>query len=203
VKSTARAALSFAAGRMAAAGIVTAEVVDLTEGVLRAMLLTKLKTTLAVALPMLILGLAIGAGTYHSFSAAANPEDGGQPGELKAKVKILAAGPSKTAYGRTAPGEGWQPYAVDETKGIFIDVDTSAAKFKSPPIYITSLGGEACHWEVTGASAIYPREDADKKPLPLESGFRIYLRFLPGPERLVEYQDAQKRWYVNWVAYGE
>jgi RNA polymerase sigma factor (sigma-70 family) len=205
VKSTVRAALSFAAGRMAAAGVVSAEVVALTEGVLKAMLLTKLKTTLVVALPILIVGLAIGAGTYHSYSAAANPEDGDQPGELKEKVKVVAAGPSKIAYGRTAPGEGWKPYEVNETKGIYIDIDTSAAKFKSPPIYITSLGGESCHWEVTGVSAIYARKDADKKLLPLESGFRIYLRFpTANPDfDLAEFQEAQKLWYVNWVTYGE
>jgi RNA polymerase sigma factor (sigma-70 family) len=200
--STVRVATGFAAGRLAAAGVVSAKVMALTQGVLKAMLLTKLRMALAVALALSILGL--GAGAYRSFSAAANPEDD-PPGELKAKVKVIAPGQSKIAYGRTAPGEGWQPYAVDETKGIYIDVDTSAAKFKSPPVYITSLGGEACHWEVTGVSAIYAREDADKKPLPLESGFRIYLRFpTANPDyNLAEFQEAQKRWYINWVAYGE
>jgi hypothetical protein len=182
--------------------VVSAKVMALTEGVLKAMLLTKLRTALAVALALLILGL--GAGAYRSLSAAANPEDE-QPGELKAKVKVVATGQGKTAYGRTAPGEGWQPYPADETKGIYIDVDTSAAKFKSPPVYITSLGGETCNWEVRGVSAIYARVDADNKPLPLESGFRIYLRFpTTNPDfNLAEFQEAQKRWYINWVAYGE
>jgi hypothetical protein len=45
--------------------------------------------------------------------------------------------------------------------------------------------------------------DNDNKPLPLETGFRIYLRFKSDLVQLADFQEAQKKWYVNWVAYGE
>ena len=46
----------------------------------------------------------------------------------------------------------------------------------------TSLGGASHHWMVTGVTSIYPREDKDGKPLPLEAGFRIYLHIPPDPD---------------------
>jgi RNA polymerase sigma factor (sigma-70 family) len=204
VAAAVRAAAYFAAGQTA--GAVPATVVALTEGVLRTMMLTRLRIALAVALTLAVLGL--GVGTYPWFPAvAADPPGGGQPDELKSTVKVIVAGRSKTAYGRTTPGEGWQPYGTTEEEaamGIYIDVDTSEAKFKSVPVYVTSLGGESCHWEVTGVSAIYAREDQDKKPLPLQTGFRIYLRFPPNSASGLEgFQERKKGWYVNWVAYGE
>jgi RNA polymerase sigma-70 factor (ECF subfamily) len=61
LSSTIRAATRLAAGR-AAAGVVSARVAALTEGVLRAMLLTKLKTLTTVLLLGLVLGLG-GLGT--------------------------------------------------------------------------------------------------------------------------------------------
>jgi hypothetical protein len=206
VKSTVQAAACFTAGRTAAAGAASAKVVALTEGVLKAMFSTKLRSASALVLALLVLGVGVGA--YHSFPvAAANPGGGDPPEELKSKIKVIEAGQSKTAYGRTAPGEGWKPYGTTEEQaalGIYIDVDTSEAKFKSVPVYITSLGGENCHWEVTGISAIYPRVDAENKPLSLQTGFRIYLRFLPNAVTgLGDLQESSKKWYVNWVAYGE
>jgi RNA polymerase sigma factor (sigma-70 family) len=53
--STIKAVTSVAAGQAAAAGLVSAKVVALTEGVLRTMLLTKLKVPMAV---LLVLGIA-------------------------------------------------------------------------------------------------------------------------------------------------
>jgi RNA polymerase sigma factor (sigma-70 family) len=208
VQSTVQAAACFAAGRTAAAGAASAKVVALTEGVLKTMFSTKLKSASAVVLALLALGLGFGAGAYHSFPAAAADQGGGvQPDGPKSEVKVIVTDRSKTAYGRTAPGEGWKPYGTTEeqaAQGIYIDVDTSAAKFKSVPVYITSLGGESAHWEVTGISAIYPREDQDQKLLPLQTGFRIYLRFRPSEVTpLYNLQEASKKWYVNWVAYGE
>jgi RNA polymerase sigma factor (sigma-70 family) len=57
---TARAALCFAAGNGLAAGAVSAPVAALTEGVLHAMFVTKLKTALVAALVLLLAGLAAG-----------------------------------------------------------------------------------------------------------------------------------------------
>jgi RNA polymerase sigma factor (sigma-70 family) len=70
--STARAAALAAAGKTAAAGAVSAHVAGLTEGVLRAMMLTKLK----VAAVVMAVGLAVGGAGMMSYRAlAAGPAD--------------------------------------------------------------------------------------------------------------------------------
>jgi RNA polymerase sigma factor (sigma-70 family) len=77
--STTKAAL-LTAGRTAAAGIIPAQVAALTEGVLRAMLLTKLKIGLALLLPLVTAAglIALGYGTAPAETAigrqAAEPQ---------------------------------------------------------------------------------------------------------------------------------
>jgi RNA polymerase sigma factor (sigma-70 family) len=202
--ATMQAATYFAAGQSAVACPATAKVVALTEGVLQTMFLSKMKTVLALGVLLVLIGLGLGA--YQGYSVPANAGGGAQPPENKNKVHLIVTTSSKIAHGRTAPGEGWQRYGTTDEEaalGIYIDVDTSEAKFKSVPTYITSLGGDNGHWAVTGASAIYPRVDKDGKQLPLESGFRIYLHFPSDPDFPAAAQEAKKKWYVNWVAYGE
>jgi Sigma-70, region 4 len=67
--STAKAASLFAA-RQAAIGVVSAKVATLTEGVLKGMLLNKLK----IAAAMLFVFVAIGIGVYGPFSAPIQAE---------------------------------------------------------------------------------------------------------------------------------
>jgi hypothetical protein len=68
VSSTVKAAGVFAAGQPAAAGLISASVVALTEGVLKAMLLRKL-TTATVGL-LMIVAFSGGAGLVHETRAA-------------------------------------------------------------------------------------------------------------------------------------
>jgi RNA polymerase sigma factor (sigma-70 family) len=74
--STVKAAALVAAGQ-AAAGTIPAQVVALSEGVLKAMLLTKLRTVTAVVLAVGLLGLGAAAGVYPTRAgeppAAAEP----------------------------------------------------------------------------------------------------------------------------------
>jgi RNA polymerase sigma factor (sigma-70 family) len=70
VVSTGKAAALFAAGQ-AAAGVISAKVAALTEGVLKAMLLSKLKTALVVLL--VVVALAAGAAFQGYPSQAAGP----------------------------------------------------------------------------------------------------------------------------------
>src|SRR5204862_4946374 len=55
-----RAALAFAVGRTVLAGAAAPEVVTLAEGVLRAMIVSKLKLTAAVLLAVGVLGTGVG-----------------------------------------------------------------------------------------------------------------------------------------------
>ncbi len=70
--ATIKASSLFAAGKAVAAGVIKARVAALTEGVLRAMMLTKLKIATAVllALGFLGAGLGVGALAYQTRTAA-------------------------------------------------------------------------------------------------------------------------------------
>src|SRR5258708_4668976 len=105
-----------------------------------------------------------GAALAGSLSLAADKEGGDTAKEKKALLKVLGVGESKIACGSTAPGEGWQPYDPEgkgpgKHIGVYIDVDTGEARFKSAPVYITSVASDEVlgHWEVTGAAAVYSR----------------------------------------------
>ncbi|MFI7440910.1 hypothetical protein [Nonomuraea indica] len=109
---------------------------------------------------------------------------------VESALTMTAAGKStqRIASGRTEPGVGWNLY-VNNSPGLYIDVDTSAAHFTGDPVYTVSVGGLAHHFELTGTSTVYQ---------PTATGFRVYIRWSNGQPLTVE--DAQTYgWYVNWI----
>jgi len=98
----------------------------------------------------------------------------------------------KIGSGSTTPGStNWQPYSG--TAGIYLDVDTSAAKFTKTPRYIATIGGNSSHWTTTGISSIY-----NATP----NGFRVYLRWSDG-SALTPAQANSFQWHVNWIGIEE
>jgi RNA polymerase sigma factor (sigma-70 family) len=71
VSSTIQAATLVAAGQTAATGVISAKVAALTQGVLKTMLLTKLKIATAVLLVGSLIGLTAGAGVYQALATEA------------------------------------------------------------------------------------------------------------------------------------
>jgi RNA polymerase sigma factor (sigma-70 family) len=98
VDSTVHAAAAFAAGQAAVAGAVPAQVAALTEGVLKSMLLTKMKIATAVVLVAAALGTGAGEFAYHSQAAQAPATEGGSPYQ------------GQSSYSRT----GQQPLSRDD-----------------------------------------------------------------------------------------
>jgi len=89
--STIKAASLFAAGQPAAVGLISAKAAALTEGVLRTMLLTKIKMTVAVLLVIGALGIGASGLPYRTAAAefpspesksAARGQDDAKPREL-------------------------------------------------------------------------------------------------------------------------
>jgi RNA polymerase sigma factor (sigma-70 family) len=74
IGSTMRAALGLAWGKAAAAGVVSARAAALMEGALRSMFLTKLKTTAALALLVVLVGLGAGRWEGRQVTAQAFPD---------------------------------------------------------------------------------------------------------------------------------
>jgi RNA polymerase sigma factor (sigma-70 family) len=67
VSSTIKAATLFAAGQAAATGVISVKVASLTEGVLKTMLLTKLKLATALVLMVMVIGVG-GLLSYHALA---------------------------------------------------------------------------------------------------------------------------------------
>jgi RNA polymerase sigma factor (sigma-70 family) len=84
VSSTNKAAMLLAAGQVAAAGMMSANVAALTEGVLKAMILSKLKSTVAVLLVAVVAGVGAGGLLYSS--------QGAEPETTTDRPKLPAAG---------------------------------------------------------------------------------------------------------------
>jgi RNA polymerase sigma factor (sigma-70 family) len=70
LSSTIKALTMVAAGKTAAAGLVSAKVAALTEGVVKAMLLNKLKIVAVLVLTLCLLGSGTTVVTYHALAAA-------------------------------------------------------------------------------------------------------------------------------------
>ena len=88
VCSTIKAASLFAAGQAAATALVSAKVAALTKGVMKAMLFSKLKTTIAI---VLILGLGATGATIFTCRTAAGQDDK-KPAAQKEKEVPPASG---------------------------------------------------------------------------------------------------------------
>jgi RNA polymerase sigma factor (sigma-70 family) len=81
--STAKAATLFLAGQAMAAGLISTNVAAMTQGVLRAMFLTKLKTAAAILLAVALTGTGVGVVTYHTLAAE---QPGSQPGDAPGRA---------------------------------------------------------------------------------------------------------------------
>jgi hypothetical protein len=96
---------------------------------------------------------------------------------------------ARIASGQTAPGQGWQQHGE---AGVYLDVDTSSAKFDSTPTYGVSLGGPGGNmWETTGgASSVYN---------PTPKSFRVHLKRADGKPLSVQTVIDSYKWYVSWI----
>lgn len=100
---------------------------------------------------------------------------------------------TRIASGRTPPGStAWQQYVSSDGafNGVFVDVDTRAAKLTGAPVYVTSIGGRSHHWSTTGATSIYR---------PSATGFRVHVRWSDG-NALNPATANSFEWHINWIA---
>jgi RNA polymerase sigma factor (sigma-70 family) len=103
--ATTRTALVFAAGPTAAAGAITAPVAALTQGVLRTMMLTKLKIGAGVLLSLGVLGTGTGVLTHHRLLA-----------QSPVGKEVLAQRPGAEERLAGDPAGGRTPAASDRAK---------------------------------------------------------------------------------------
>jgi|KBSSwiStaDraftv2_1062776.scaffolds.fasta_scaffold359210_1 hypothetical protein len=97
----------------------------------------------------------------------------------------------KVGTGNTTSGStAWQVY---NPAALYVDVDTSAAKFSSTPVYVASIGGNGAQWQVAGVNAIY---------FPTATGFRVYIRWLEDGSPLTPATANGFGWFINWIGVG-
>ncbi|MEV8635859.1 hypothetical protein AB0395_29805 [Streptosporangium sp. NPDC051023] len=95
---------------------------------------------------------------------------------------------ARIASGSTQPGQGWQAYGAN---GIFIDVDTTSARFTGRPVYVTSISGTGAQWSLVGPSAVY--EITATK-------FRVYVQWRDATP-ISPATAQQYGWFIQWIGY--
>lgn len=95
--------------------------------------------------------------------------------------------------GATPAGStSWQSYE-GEIPGIYVDVDTNAAGFRTTPHYVVSLSGRTHHWLTTGGSCVYN---------PTGGGFRVYVRYFDSSAENMTPEFANEAgWHITWIGF--
>ena len=84
----------------------------------------------------------------------------------------------------------WQSYE-GEMPGIYVDVNTRAAGFKTTPHYVISLAGRTHHWLTSGGSCVYD---------PTPAGFRVYVRYCDSSAENMTPEFANEAdWHITWI----
>jgi RNA polymerase sigma factor (sigma-70 family) len=139
VAATIRAASLFAAGQASVAGLISVKAVALTEGVLKTMLLTKLKVATAFVLGVGLLGISWG---LYPTRAAAPPQQQAtppQPPSTSAAVDKEGGNPTQDDQGRTRhrlpKGSAPVQVLVSLTKDgkLFVKSEHFLVKIQGPP----------------------------------------------------------------------
>lgn len=177
VANTVQAALVVAAGEAAAAGVVPASVASLTEGVIHAMFLNKLKVAAAVMVAVSIVGSGVGFLTHRALA-----EKPAAAADKPAKAADAAAKPDKPA----SKGDGKEDKKEQGTTitGVVTKVDAgtnslslivgSKAKEKQPEEQSFKLAA--------GAKVFLPRSDGKKEEPPqgklsdVQAGHTLHLQ---------------------------
>ena len=130
VVSTVQAATLMAAGKALATGAISAKVVALTEGVLKAMLMTKIKVVLAVVMAVHLIGAGVGlvycqtAGTGQDKQGKPalaqekpnKPATAGQQPEPRKEAKEEANAGQPIDYQKMAQEARWKPPEQDDNR---------------------------------------------------------------------------------------
>lgn len=94
----------------------------------------------------------------------------------------------KMAGGQTERGHtDWKPYDPKKPRGIYVEVDTSDANFKSVPAYVMSLAGDSHNWELI--VSIYNKK---------KDSFRAYARF-PDWATITPQMANERGRHINWI----
>jgi hypothetical protein len=99
-----------------------------------------------------------------------------------------------TGQGRTCGGtasSAWSSWKLSGSSGLYLDVNTTACQFDLTPAYVTSLTGDAAHWQLVGVNSIYK---------PTKDGFRVYLWHPVLKGEYLRFFATRYKWSMSWLA---
>jgi hypothetical protein len=172
--STIKAAIPYAADQAAAAGLISVEVATITEGVLTAMFLSKVKVASVVLL--IAIGTLLGTGTLVlSVSPAQEKDD-------QEKNAVPVAAGLQEMLGEATASEVGNAYGINDALG--------DAKFTGKRVRVTGL------WQaVRRVKGRFVGADHDYVlTMPINSNTRLTFRFVsPDPKKTADGPDFQKQ----------
>jgi hypothetical protein len=204
VASTIKAASLFAAGEVAATGMISAKVAALAEGVVRAMFVRKIKGVLAGLL--LVIALSGGAGLIYQAQAADRPEDSEQAVQAQKPAEKEAPNSARAVVildqeqvrhnadlsARTLPGYTvWQSFTAGKT-GTLVHIDMGCYNGKSGAGELRIYEGAGTSGEVLQALkvnmvGVVQLEETWTRwsvNVPIVAGRRYTFEFKPDPKTL-------------------
>jgi hypothetical protein len=108
-----------------------------------------------------------------------------------AEAHVLVGEGEGRTCGGTSKASGWKTWSKFGTSGLFVDVDTSSCNFEMTPAYVSSVMGDAGHFQLVGVNSIY---SATKK------SFRVYLWHPVLRGEYLRYFAERYNWSINWLA---
>jgi hypothetical protein len=175
--NTIKAATLFAAGH-AAAGAISAPAARLAEGVLKTMLLTKLKLVTAVLMVVAVLGTGAAALAPHVLAETATDQPVAQPTNQPTPEKlVLAAAPAAQPQEKKAPaGQAVKENKQNETKPQFAGGVVKAVDATKNTLTITHKDGETTYTVAPNAHISIDSKAGQLAGLPL--GAHVHLTLL-------------------------
>eukprot|EP00937_MAST-01D_sp_MAST-1D-sp2_P003878 g3878.t1 len=104
---------------------------------------------------------------------------------------LIGSGDQSSSICGGASNVDWKAWKASGSSGLYIDVDTSECAFKMTPGYVTSVQGDAGHWQLVGVNSIYSAT---------KDSFRVYVWHPTLRGSYLQYFATRYHWRVNWVA---
>jgi hypothetical protein len=104
---------------------------------------------------------------------------------------VSVGGGKGRVCGGTSDGGGWNTWKLSGSSGLYIDVETDACNFKITPAYVSTVVGDAAHWQLVGVNSIYSASK-DK--------FRVYIWHPVLRGAFMKFFAKKNGWKISWVA---
>jgi hypothetical protein len=104
---------------------------------------------------------------------------------------VSVGGGNGRVCGGITSGDGWNTWKLSGSSGLYIDVKTDACNFEVTPAYVSSVIGDAAHWQLVGVNSIYSAS---------KNKFRVYIWHPVLRGAFMKFFAKKNKWRISWVA---